>query len=201
MSVLTNTERLILRRFTADDAKNLYELDNDPEVMRYINGGIPTPRHVIDNDILPVFLHYDERYPAFGFWAAVERATGEFLGWFSLRPVGDDPGTVVLGYRLRRAFWGRGYATEGARALIKQGFREPTVRRVTATTYEHNIASRRVMEKCGMTLARHFRLTPDDLAAMDTHVASQEIWDGDDVEYALDRADWERQNRHDPTER
>jgi RimJ/RimL family protein N-acetyltransferase len=193
MRILLETERLTLRRFTMDDAGRLYDLDNDPEVMRYINGGTPTPRDVIERDLLPLFLCYDSHHAVFGFWAGVERATGEFVGWFSLRPVEASPDTAVLGYRLRRAAWGKGYATEGARALIGAAFGDPDVGRVVATTYEHNAASRRVMEKCGMTLTRRFRLTPDDLAAMDTHhVASQEIWDGDDVEYALDREEWAR---------
>ncbi len=88
--------------------------------------------------------------------------------------------------------WARS-ATEGSRALIDKGFSDLGVQRVVATTYEDNVGSRRVMEKVGMTLARTFRLTPDDLAAADTYnVASLEIWEGDDVEYALERADWER---------
>jgi RimJ/RimL family protein N-acetyltransferase len=95
---------------------------------------------------------------------------------------------------MRRAAWGRGYATEGARALIHRGFSELGVQRVVATTYQDNLASRRVMEKVGMRLVRSYRLTPEDLLAADTFDgASQDMWDGDDVEYALERADWERQ--------
>jgi ribosomal-protein-alanine N-acetyltransferase len=54
MQILLETKRLILRRFTKDDANHLYLLDNDPEVMRYINGGTPTPFEIIQNDILHV---------------------------------------------------------------------------------------------------------------------------------------------------
>jgi RimJ/RimL family protein N-acetyltransferase len=194
MEVFLETERLLLRRFTADDADHLVDLDGDPEVMRYLNGGTPTPRDVIERDILPRFLRYDQRSAGYGFWAAIEKATGDFLGWFSFRPAdGAGPDEVELGYRLRRAAWGKGYATEGSRALIRKGFAEPGVRRVFATTYQDNLASRRVMEKVGMTLVRTYRLTPADLAAECTfHSAAQEVWDGDDVEYALERADWER---------
>ena len=196
MHILLQTKRLILRRFTQADADHLYDLDNDPEVMRYIYSGAPTPREVILNDLLPVFLRYDEGRPGLGFWAAVgktEATAGEFLGWFSFRPSRDVPGQVILGYRLRRAAWGQGYATEGARALIDKGFSEWGVRRVVATTYEHNLASRRVMEKVGMALVRRFRITPQDILQSDTyHASSVEVWDGDDVEYALDRAGWMR---------
>ena len=194
MVVFLATARLVLRRLTVDDLDNLVALDGDPEVMRYLTGGSGTPREEIERDILPRFLGYYEQYDHFGFWAAVERASGEFLGWFSFRPhEGSLPGEVELGYRLRRAAWGRGYATEGARALIRKGFTELGVRRVVANTYEYNVGSRRVMEKAGLTLVRSYRLTPADLAAGDTvHNTSQEVWDGDEVEYALSKEVWER---------
>ena len=188
------TERLVLRRFTAGDAQNLFDLDNDPEVMRYLNGGTPTPREAIKKKILPVFLRYDDRCPGYGFWVAIEKASGDFLGWFSFRPTGDAPGEIALGFRFRRAAWGKGFATEGSRALIRAGFTEMGVHRVIATTYGDNVASRRVMEKVGMTLVRTFRMTPEDLAGTDSyHVAAPDLWDGDDVEYALDTADWKQQ--------
>jgi RimJ/RimL family protein N-acetyltransferase len=193
--VLLQTDRLILRRFTAADAGHLYALDNDPDVMRYINGGTPTPRDAVERDILPTFLCYDDNQPAFGFWAAIEKMRDEWLGWLSFRPKADAPGDVVLGYRLRREAWGRGYATEGARALIELGFTELRAQRVVATTYEYNRASRRVMEKLGMTLVRRFRPSAQDILQSDTyHATSAEVWEGDDVEYALERSDWARRN-------
>ncbi|HBY93328.1 MAG TPA: GNAT family N-acetyltransferase [Chloroflexi bacterium] len=194
MQVLLETERLVLRRFTAADAEKLFDLDSDPEVMRFLSGGTPTPRDVIQNDILPRFLRYDERFPGYGFWAAIEKATGDFLGWFSFRPSEGAPDEVRLGFRLRRAAWGKGYATEGSRALIRKGFTELGAQRVVATTYQDNLASRRVLEKVGMTLVRSFRLTPEDLVGTGTYsVSSPDLWDGDDLECALERADWARQ--------
>jgi RimJ/RimL family protein N-acetyltransferase len=195
MQVLLETERLVLRRFREDDADNLFHLDNDPDVMRFLSGGRPTPRDVIETDILPRFFRYDERTPGFGHWAAIDKASGDFLGWFSFR-LSDEAnrGEATLGFRLRKDAWGRGYATEGARALVRMGFTELGVQRVVATTYQDNLASRRVMEKAGMTLRRTFRITAADLDAVDTfHVASQDLWEGDDVEYSLQKADWERQ--------
>lgn len=194
--VLLETERLVLRRFREDDVDNLVELDSDPDVMRYLSGGIPTPRDVIESEILPLFLRYDERCPGCGFWAAIERTSGTFIGWFSFRLLdGACPREASLGFRLQRVAWGKGYATEGARALLRLGFAELGVQRVVATTYQDNLASRRVMEKVGMTLARTFRITAADLARVDTyHVASGDLWDGDDVEYSLTKADWEQQD-------
>ncbi|HEY8601815.1 MAG TPA: GNAT family N-acetyltransferase, partial [Thermomicrobiales bacterium] len=147
-------------------------------------------------NFLPLILGYYERFSGYGFWVAVEKVTGAFLGWFSFRPRDEaHPEVVELGYRLNQAAWGQGYATEGARALVGHGFTVLGVARVYATTYEDNLASRRVMEKVGMTLVRAYRLTPTDLAAHDSfHNPSDEVWDGDDVEYLLTRVAWERQN-------
>lgn len=185
------TERLALRRFTVADGDHLFALDNDPEVMRYLNGGEPVSRDEIEHEILPDFLHESEGGGLLGYWAALEKASGQFVGWFSLRQYdGASLDDAWLGYRLVRAMWGKGYATEGARLLIERAFSETTIQRVLATTYEHNVASRRVMEKLGMTHIRSFRLTPADLAATSFHSESQEVWDGDEVEYAVTKAEW-----------
>ena len=192
MQVFLTTERLLLRPFTPADLDDLCALDSDPAVMRYINGGTPTPRDVIRDQTLPRFARPNERFAGYDFWAAIERSTGEFLGWFEFRPPEVGPtDEVELGYRLRQEAWGKGYGTEGARALIRKGFTELGVRRVVASTYQDNIGSQRVMQKAGMTLVRTFRMTPAELEAhgLDPDI----VWDGDDVEYALEKADWERQ--------
>jgi RimJ/RimL family protein N-acetyltransferase len=184
VNLFCETERLLLRRFTEVDVDDLVTLDADPAVMRFINGGRATLREHVRDDVLPRFLFYYDRYPGFGVWAAVERSTGEFLGWFALRPPADtDPEVVELGYRLRRSAWGKGYATEGSRALIRKGFIEYGARRVIAQTMTVNTASRRVMEKCGLSYVRtFFEEWPDVIEGSDQG----------DVEYAVDRADWER---------
>jgi len=185
VQVFVETDRLLLRRFTESDVDNLVALDGDPDVMLYINGGRPTPREEIQNDFLPAFLGYYRRYPGYGFWAAVEKSTGEFLGWFHFRPPqGGSPDQPELGYRLRRSAWGKGYGTEGSRALIRKGFTEFGVQRVFATTMAVNTASRRVMEKAGLRLVRSFHQPwPDRIPGHEQG----------DVEYALSRAEWEQQ--------
>ena len=186
MQVFCETQRLVLRRFTMADVDNLVRLDADPDVMHFITGGIPTAREEIEKEILPAFLAYYERFEGYGFWAAIEKPTGQFLGWFHFRPrEGASLYEAELGYRLRKSAWGKGYATEGSRALIRKGFTEFGVRRVVAETMAVNLASRRVMEKAGLTLVRSFHqpwpypIEGDDLG---------------DVEYALNMADWERQD-------
>lgn len=178
------TGRLILRRLTEGDAEALYELDGDPEVMRFLTGGKPTPRDVIVTDTLPRMLRSCELLERFGYWAAVEKSTGHFLGWFALCPRdGGETGEVELGYRLRRSAWGKGYATEGARALIRKGFTDLGVRRVVAETMAVNRASRRVMEKAGLTHVRTFHKDwPEPIAGVEHG----------EVEYALTKADWQQ---------
>jgi RimJ/RimL family protein N-acetyltransferase len=177
------TERMILREFTADDEDRIVELDSDPEVMFWINGGRPTPRAEVRDDVLPHWMAYYDRPGGYGFWAAEEKSDGRFLGWFHFRPGHDRPASdgAELGYRLRRAEWGRGYATEGSRALIRKGFEELGLDRVFAETLAINVASRRVMEKAGLRYLRTFHQDWPDRIPGDEH---------GDVEYALTRAEW-----------
>ncbi|MFF3457300.1 GNAT family N-acetyltransferase [Streptomyces sp. NPDC002730] len=181
------TDRLALRPFSEADVDHLLDLDNDPEVMRFINGGRPTTREAVRAESLPRFLRH---YPCIdnrAFWAAEERTTKEFLGWFVFRPLDVHSSAVVeLGYRLGRAAWGRGYATEGSRALIHKGFSELGVERVVANTMTANARSRRVMEKAGLTYVRTFFEEWPDI------IEGSELGD---VEYELTWADWQLSTR------
>jgi RimJ/RimL family protein N-acetyltransferase len=149
MEIFLETERLVLRAFTAADAENLHELNADPDVTWYVTGGEPTPRDVVETQLIPRFLGFHERSDWQGYWAAETKRDREFLGWFHVLPEAD--GVVDLGYRLRKAAWNRGYATEASRAIIDHCFAERRVRRITAHALAVNVPSRRVMEKCGMT--------------------------------------------------
>lgn len=182
MHVLLETDRVILRRFTPADVDLVTALDADPAVMQYINGGRPTPREEIRDDYLPAWLAYYERGDRYGFWAAIEKRSGSFLGWFHLRPEPGDPADdPELGYRLRASAWGQGYATEGSRALIRRAFEELGARRVHATTMAVNVGSWRVMEKAGLRYVRTFHQPwPDRIEGEEQG----------DVEYALTRAEW-----------
>lgn len=150
MTVFLETERLVLRAFTAADAGNLYDLNADPDVTWFITGGKPTPRDVIDTAIIPRYLGFHERSDWQGYWAAETKPDGAFIGWFHLLP--ESSGVVDLGYRLKKSAWNRGYATEASRALIDECFTSRRVQRLTARTMAVNHPSRRVMEKCGLTL-------------------------------------------------
>jgi RimJ/RimL family protein N-acetyltransferase len=179
MRIVLETDRLTLRQFTVADADNLFDLNSDHEVMRYLNGGKQASREYIRDEVIPFHLDVYERFPGFGTWAAQARPTGEFLGWFHFRVV-EGQG-IDLGYRLHRRAWGNGYATEGSRALISKGFTSLGVERVFGHTMAVNLASRRVLEKSGLALVRSFPCQEAD----DIEGSEQ-----GEVEYALQRADW-----------
>ncbi len=174
--VLLATNRLVLRRFGDTDAgaRLLFDLDSDPAVTRFTGPGHATVAEYRAK-IRDQFLPYYAANPARGFFAAFEE--GEFVGWFALRPAPDyrfaaeagwtRPTDLELGYRLRRAAWGRGLATEASAALVRLAFADPTVTEVVAAALVTNRASTRVMEKVGMARVRAFAVPGfDDLCVM-----------------------------------
>jgi RimJ/RimL family protein N-acetyltransferase len=179
--VFLETDRLWLRYGVEADADELYALNSDPEVMRYLTAK-PTPRALIETEVLPRFLvGRDGGEPRC--WIAVEKASGEFIGGFALETAADGPvDEAELGYRLRPSAWGNGYASEGARALIDKGFGAFGLRRIWAQTMAVNLASRRVMEKAGLAYVRTFHLDWDD--------PLEGVEEGE-VVYALTRAQWQ----------
>ena len=182
MDVFVETDRVALRRFTRDDLELIVGLDNDPGVKRYIDDGAAVDREELAEN-LDWWLGYYEKFEAYGFWAAIEKATGLFIGWFHFRP-GESVGPLEpeLGYRLHRRSWGQGYATEVSRALIDKGFTELGIERVYAQTMAVNVGSRRVMEKAGLRFVRVFH------ADWPVSIPGDEQGD---VEYAITRAQWE----------
>jgi RimJ/RimL family protein N-acetyltransferase len=182
MRVVFETERLLLRHVTEADAPRLFDLDQDPEVMRYV-GPAPTFEAHVER-IRTVFLPQYDRNPRRGLFLAVEKATGDFLGWFLFRPATGhkfasiigwtDDAEIEIGYRLRRAAWGRGFATEGATVLMADGLADPAVPRVVACALVANGASCRVLEKVGLTRVRTTTIPGfDDPLAVFESVAKQ----------------------------
>ncbi|ONI86138.1 GNAT family N-acetyltransferase [Saccharothrix sp. ALI-22-I] len=165
--MLLETERLALRAFVESDVDSSAWLLGEPRVMRYIEDGKPVSRADVERVVLPKVL-------AGGWWAAHEKASGAFIGWFELSAVSG--GVAELGYRLHPDFWGRGYATEGASALVAWGF-ATGLERIVAYTMTVNTGSRRVMEKVGLKYVRTFHEEWPDYIEGAEH---------GDVEYALD---------------
>jgi RimJ/RimL family protein N-acetyltransferase len=126
----------------------LHELDADPRVMRYIGSGRVSTREQIDDAMRRIPRAY-ALYPGLGTWRATRRDDGEFVGWFALKYI---PGTceVEVGYRLRHGAWGHGFATEGARELVRHGFDDLGLYRILGVTHPENTASQHVLLKAGL---------------------------------------------------
>ena len=161
MKIYLETQRMILREFTDEDVDNLVDLDSDPEVTRYINGGQPTPRKWVVEQVMPRVLDYYKQWHEQGIWAALDKADGSFMGWFHLRPNRSNPSETELGYRLKQKYWGQGFATEGSKALLVKGFMELKVPMIVAIADPANGASRRVMEKVGLRFMEDYTEADD----------------------------------------
>ena len=145
------TLRLDLREFVAGDADEVWRLDQDPGVMRYIGNGSLSTRAQVAASMKRIPRVY-RLYPGLGTWRASRRDTGAYIGWFTLKYI---PKTVEVevGYRLLREAWGQGFATEGATELVRYGFDSVGLYRIIGVTHPDNIASQRVLMKAGLAAA------------------------------------------------
>jgi len=146
------TARLHLRRFTPGDLDDLYPIFSDPEVLTYMKTGEPASRAETEYALSSIIKHWEQH--GFGRWAVVSKETGKLIGYGGLRNL---DGTPELVYLLARDHWGRGLATEIARASLKWGFEERHFERIVAVTRPGHFASRRIMEKVGMIYERDTR--------------------------------------------
>ncbi|OJW09447.1 MAG: GNAT family N-acetyltransferase [Planctomycetales bacterium 71-10] len=142
------TERLILRQFREDDLDAYAEMVRDPEVMRYLGSG-PMNRAEAWRNMAMILGHW--RLRGFGMWAVEEKGGGAMIGRVGCwRPEGW-PG-LEIGWALRREFWGKGYATEAARASMDAAFGRLGERHVISMIHGENRASIRVAGRLGMRL-------------------------------------------------
>ena len=142
------TLRLELRDFVAEDFDDLCRLDGDPRLMKYIADGKPASRDAIAQR-LKRFIRYPTLYPDLGIWRAGRRDSGAFIGWFCMCYAGRSP-DIEVGYRLLPEAWDRGFATEGATALVAYGFEDLGLHRIIGVTHPGNKASQRVLMKAGL---------------------------------------------------
>jgi RimJ/RimL family protein N-acetyltransferase len=178
------TERLTLVPLADEHLESEVELDSDPEVMRYLTGRGMTRAETEAAHRRRLAAARD----GFGFWAGF--AEDGFVGWWVLRPPHgpDQPqvaGEADLGYRLLRRRWRRGYASEGARELVRYGFTDIGLDRVFAQTMAVNTPSRATMTAAGLSFARAFV----SAGTYDDPIPGAEQGE---VEYDLTRAAWLR---------
>lgn len=152
MNIILETNRLLLRTFTIADADLILQLNLNPEVTRYTGDPMKDIKHakeVLEKVILPQYALYNH-----GRWAVIVKGApgqgyNEFIGWCGLK-ARPERNEIDLGYRFMKNAWGKGYATEAAFACLQYGFKELGLKRIIGRAMPENIASIRVLEKCGM---------------------------------------------------
>jgi RimJ/RimL family protein N-acetyltransferase len=147
--VILETDRLILRMLRESDLDAYAEMCADPEIMRYIGDGQPLPRHMAWRNMAAVIGHWSLR--GYGLWAVQERASGALAGRIGFWQPEGWPG-FELGWMLRRSFWGRGYAIEGARVALEYAFTQLNQPRVISLIHPDNAPSIRVAQRLGERL-------------------------------------------------
>jgi RimJ/RimL family protein N-acetyltransferase len=141
--IIATSERLILRELEERDAANILLLNSDPEVLKYVHD-LP----FVDLDAARAWIKDIAKQLPLGIGRyAIEAGDGIWIGRCSLRRQAD--GEVLMGYRLLRAHWGRGYASEAVRLMLDLAFRKHGLPRVVSKVARENIASQRVIEKNG----------------------------------------------------
>lgn len=149
MSNIIQTERLILRLWKSEDAQEYYNINQDSEVITYLRG--PLTMEQVKNFIVAANVHYDTH--GYTLWMAELKETRELIGFIGLNYVDwKAPFTpaVEIAWRLGSQFWGKGYATEGARAVLEYGFMVLGIQEIVSCTVPANVRSIRVMEKIGL---------------------------------------------------
>ena len=153
MDLILETNRLILRPLKLSDAQELFELNKNPNVHKYL---WQKPEEVIDESIK--VIEYVQRQYAennIGRYAAILKQTGDFIGWTGIKFVNDhvengNTNFYDYGYRLNEKFWNKGYATETSKVWLDYGFNKMKIDKMNAYTHSENGASNHILQKVGM---------------------------------------------------
>ncbi|MGB0884286.1 MAG: GNAT family N-acetyltransferase [Flavobacteriales bacterium] len=144
-SKITETKRVVLRPLDVSDAEAFFRLNADPDVLKFTGDSA-----FLSVDEARLFL---EQYPdyelnGFGRWAVVSKDTNTFIGWCGLKL--NEEHQVDLGFRFFQNEWGKGYATESAKAALDFGFKQLNIQEIIGRAAIENTASIKVLEKIGM---------------------------------------------------
>lgn len=146
---IIETERLFLRTWKEEDIESYYMINQDPKVIEFLRGKL-TMEQV--HDFIPAVNAHQEKH-GYTLWAAEIKATSELIGFIGLNytdwPSHFTP-AIEVGWRLGSQFWGKGYATEGAKACLDFGFSKTGLKEIVSFTVPANVRSTRVMERIGM---------------------------------------------------
>jgi RimJ/RimL family protein N-acetyltransferase len=184
---ILQTKRITLVPLADEHFAWEFELDSDPQVMRYLSGRAST-RDEVEADHTRR-MAAAQRLDGLGFWVGL--VDDEFVGWWILQPAHGpdqpaDPAVADLGFRLLPRHWRKGLASEGAQALVRYGFDEIGLNRIIAQTMTVNARSRAAIERIGLTYVRSFPTSS---------TAPIEGVDAGEVEYEITHEQWQRRMR------
>ncbi len=160
MKVYMETSRLILRELMPTDVEGMFELDSNPLVHKYLGNNPIKSKEEATNAIKFIRQQYVER--GIARWAAIEKASGDFIGWSGLKlnMKGEELNGLVnfydVGYRFIPRYWGKGYATESATAALKYGFESMGLKTIVGAAEQDNIGSNKVLRKIGLRYCNEF---------------------------------------------
>ena len=153
MTIILETERLILRHLVMDDLDELFALYQDPEIRRYFPEGVLNYEDTKEE--LEWHMHGHPRHPELGLWATIHKETGKFIGRCGLLPwTIEGQYEVEIAYLLDKSFWHQGLATEAAKGILEYGFGKLGLSRLICLIDPENKASQGVAERIGMTFER-----------------------------------------------
>lgn len=160
MKIFVETERLLLREILSTDIDGMFALDSDPEVHKYLGSKPLLEREQISDSIHYIRKQYNEN--GIGRWAIIDKKTNAFIGWTGLKYVTDTINNhknyYDLGYRLIKKYWGRGIATETARATLDYAFNTLNINEVYAIADCQNKSSNAILKKVGLKCVDTFYL-------------------------------------------
>jgi len=158
------TERLILREILPEDAEAMFEMDSDPDVHLYLGNEPVKDIEQINNVIQFIRKQYIDN--GIGRWAVVLKESNEFIGWCGLKYFTEIINNHIhiydLGYRFGKKYWGKGYATEAAKACMEYGFNNMKLKEIYAMTDSRNANSNNVLKKLGFTFVEKFDYDGDE---------------------------------------
>ena len=156
MTIILETQRLLLRHLVMSDLDNLFAFYSDPEVVQYIPDA---PRSYEETrKELEWFMNGHPKFPELGLWATIMKETGQFIGRCGLLPwTIDGRNEVEVAFALAKSHWGQGLATEVAEGLVHYGFESLHLSRLICVIEHENQGSIRVATKIGMTFERESR--------------------------------------------
>ena len=152
MKQILETDRLLLRELNSGDAKNFYELNQNPNVIRYTGdkafATIAAAQNFLEN-------YRDYQTNGFGRWAVIHKSNGAFLGWCGLKYLKAIDETYI-GFRFFEEYWNKGFATESAKSCLNYGFEIANLETIVGRAMPENLASIRVLEKLGLAYEKEF---------------------------------------------